>query len=81
MKIVLAILSGVVLHMLYLDSIFTYEMHRADKCFVENDEVNPKKSQECLERLNSAGMYYKGKYFDIASLFKYKKIVPTWTMQ
>lgn len=81
MKYLMVFLAGVLGHMLYLDGIFVYEMKRADKCFVENDEANPNESQACLERLNSAASHYKGKYFDIASLLSYKRIITTWKMQ
>jgi hypothetical protein len=67
--------------MLYLDGIFIYEMKRADKCFVENVFVNEEKSQECLERLNSVGQRYKGKYFGINTALSYKRIVTKWKME
>ncbi len=81
MKALLYILSGVVVHMLYLDSIFIYEMKKADKCFVKYDEVDEKKATDCLLHLNSASQRYKGKYFGIDSALKYEKIVTKWKMQ
>jgi hypothetical protein len=81
MKVISLVLLGAILHMLYLDGIFIYEMKRADKCFVENDFINDEKAQECLERLNNAGRLYKGKYFGINSALNYKRIVTKWKME
>lgn len=80
MKPVLYIFSGILIHMLYIDSIFIYETKVADKCFVKY-EKNEVKSRKCLERLNSASHRYKGKYFNLVSALSYQKISLMWSME
>lgn len=84
-KIILCLCLGWIIHMLYIDFIFIYQINYINNCpelnIKDYNKTHPN-DVKCMEYGNSIDNNFKLKYFNIANLIKWKNVqLGEWSMQ